>query len=115
MSEFEAVRSCKSDGSRPHRLKKRSSSVPALEKRSLRSDLERVREGLFLVLEEDRRVMAGEGGGNSVPSGGAAGRAGGHCRGAGEDFGGGVGGAFSGFEGVATTGLRGEGLEVVLR
>lgn len=62
------------------------------------SDLERVREGRFLELEEDKRVIAGEGGGKTGRLGGAA-------------------AGMSGLLGLdgATRGFRGEGPGVVLR
>lgn len=70
------------------------------------SDLERVREGRFLELEEDRRVMAGEAGGKTgrVGGGGAVSGTGGSA---------GAEGGLSGLDG-ATTGFRGEGRAVVL-
>lgn len=105
MSELDPVNSCRSAGSKPHRLKKRSSSVPAREYRSLMSDLDRVREGRFLELEEDKRVMAGEGGGKTGRMEGG---------GAGTGVSAGEVGGLSGFDG-ATTGFRGEGPVVVLR
>lgn len=113
ISEPGPVNSCRSDGSKPHRLKKRSSSVPALENRSLMSDLERVREGRFLELEEDKRVIAGEeGGSKGVLGGGRAGTWTGAEAPTGQEgewsCGGGGGG------GGAGTGLRGEGPGVVL-
>ena len=104
MSEVDPVHSCRSAGSRPHRLKKRSRSVPAREHRSLMSDLDRVREGRFLELEEDRRVIAGEGGGKRLRFG---------WGGAGVGVPAGEEGGLSGFDG-ATTGFRGEGGVVVL-
>jgi len=68
------------------------------------SDLERDREGRFLELEEDKRVIAGERGGKTgrLGGGGAGGRVS-----AGEE------GGSSGLEG-ATTGFRGEGRSGVL-
>lgn len=69
------------------------------------SDLDRVSDGRFLELEEDKRVIAGdEGGKTGRLGGGGAGEAGVP---AGEE------GGLSGFSG-ATTGFRGEGHAVVL-
>lgn len=96
MSEVDPVHSCRSAGSKPQRLKNRSSSVPAREHRSLRSDLDLVSEGRFLELEEDKRVLAGEEGVNAGGGVGGAVRRGKSARG------------FSGFDGT-TTGLRGDG------
>lgn len=69
------------------------------------SDFERVSEGRFLELEEDRRVIAGEEGGKtgSVRGGGA-----GTGVSAGEE------GGLSGFDGT-TTGFRGDGAAVAVR
>lgn len=103
MSELDPV-NWSSAGSRPHRLKKRSKSVPAREHRSLRSDLDRVRDGRFLELDEDSRVIAGEEGGNEGKLGGD---------GAGAGVSAGEVGESSGLDG-ATTGFRaGEGRDVV--
>lgn len=66
------------------------------------SDLDRVREGRFLELEEDKRVIAGEGGGKTGRLGGS---------GTGVPVGG--EGGLSGLDG-ATTGFRGEGPVFVL-
>lgn len=96
MSEVDPVHSCKSAGSKPQRLKNRSSSVPAREHRSLMSDLDLVSEGRFLELEEDKRVLAGEEGGSAGRGAGGVARTGVPARG------------FSGLDGT-TTGLRGDG------
>lgn len=68
------------------------------------SDLDRVSEGRFLELEEDKRVLAGE-------EGGKTGRLGGGGAGTGAPAG--EEGGLSGFSG-ATTGFRGRGPVVVL-
>lgn len=68
------------------------------------SDLDRVREGRFLELEEDKRVIAGEGGGKTGRLGGGGAVAGGSA---------GVEGGSSGLGGT-TTGFKGEGRGVVL-
>lgn len=101
MSEPGPANACSSVGSRPHRLKKRSRSVPAREKRSLMSDLERVSEGRFLELEEERRVTVGEPGGSTRGSerSSTAAVEGGRMRSCG---------------GGAGTGFKGEDPEVVL-
>lgn len=68
------------------------------------SDLERVREGRFLELVEDKRVIAGEGGGKTGRLGAGEEGTGGSA---------GLEGSSSGL-GAATTGFRGEGRGVVL-
>lgn len=95
MSELDPVHSCRSAGSKPQRLKKRSSSVPAREQRSLMSDLDLVSEGRFLELEEDKRDLAGEEGGNTAGVGLGVGWTGVSA------------GGFSGLDGTMT-GLRGD-------
>lgn len=64
------------------------------------SDLDRVSEGRFLELEVDKRVLAGEGGGNTGTEGGVAGT-------------GVSAGGLSGFDGT-TMGFRGNGPGIFL-
>lgn len=75
------------------------------------SDLDRVSEGRFLELEEDKRVMAGEGGGKRRRVGGGGSGAG---SGAGAGDAAGEEGGLSGFNG-ATTGFTGVEAGVVLK
>lgn len=66
------------------------------------SDLDRVSEGRFLVLEDDKRVLAGEEGGKTGGLGGGVAETGLPT---------GEKGGLSGFKG-ATAGFRGEGADV---